>query len=154
MIERDARARGFRWIVVLVAGAAFAAPPASPIQIKDCWVRWLPANLPAGGYLTLVNDSDVPASLTGAASADYAEVSIHRTSVQGGSTRMTPVSVITIRAHATLNFADAGYHLMLQQPKKALKPGDHILVTLNFASRASIEAQFELRSANDARGGR
>jgi copper(I)-binding protein len=154
MIESAARARGLVWIVVLFAGVALPAPPASPIQIRDCWVRWLPANLPAGGYLTLVNDSDVPVSLIGAASAAYAEVSIHRSTVQGGSTRMMPVSAITIRAHATLNFADAGYHLMLQQPKKALQPGDHVPITLKFAARAPIEAQFELRSADDAHGGR
>ena len=145
-------ARAFLGLFLLFAGGAFAAQPASLIQVRDCWVRWLPNSLPAGGYLTLVNNSDSPASLVGASSADYGDVSIHQTMQQAGSTRMIPVSAITIKARATLNFSEAGYHLMLQQPHKALRPGDHIHITLEFASRAPIEAQFELRSPDDLRG--
>ena len=65
---------------------------------------------------------------------------------QGGVASMSAVTAITVRPHATLEFAAEGYHLMLQQPKAALKPGDHIIITLTFASAAPIAVQFELRS--------
>ena len=55
------------------------------------WVRWLPANLPAGGYLTIINHGDTAVRLLGASSNDYANVAIHQTHEQAGSSQMTDV---------------------------------------------------------------
>ena len=45
-------------------GSAFAAG----IQVTDAWIRWLPANLPAGGYAKVTNDTDKEIKLVGASS--------------------------------------------------------------------------------------
>jgi copper(I)-binding protein len=131
------------WIAL--AGPTYAAPDASALQVRDAWVRWLPAELPAGGYLTLVNSSDHPASLVAASSPDYAEVSLHRSRTVDGASRMGPVHEIAVAAHSSLAFAAHGYHLMLLHPTKPLKPGDHVPVTLMFAGGAALTVQFELR---------
>jgi copper(I)-binding protein len=133
---------------MLLCGTAIAMQSSGAILVKEAWVRWLPANLPAGGYLTLVNRGDVQVSLIGASCADYGSVSLHQSLQQGTVSGMTPVTAITVKAHSTVDFAAEGYHLMLLQPKRSLKPGDRISITLEFSSGAPIAAQFELRPAD------
>jgi copper(I)-binding protein len=145
---------GFLWAACLCAAclcaaclcASALAQSTAAVQIKDAWVRWLPGNLPAGGYLTLVNSGDVDITFLGAESDDYGSVSLHQSRQQGTVSTMTPVMAISVKPHATLEFASQGYHLMLMQPKKPLKPGDRIVMTLKFASGAPIRTQFELRA--------
>jgi periplasmic copper chaperone A len=126
------------WTSVVTAQAA-------PIEIRDAWVRWLPGNIPSGGYLTAVNHGDVTVQLVGASSPDYGEISIHRSSEHNGRMQMAVIDSIAVPGHSTLVFAAQGYHLMLLQPKKALKPGDRVTIVLRFLSGASLETRFELR---------
>jgi copper(I)-binding protein len=125
-------------------------PPA--VQVKDAWVRWLPGNLPAGGYVTLVNSGDQPASLVKAASPDYADVSLHRSVSVGGASRMTPVDHIGVAPHSSLEFATQGYHLMLAHPTRTLKPGDHVTLTLTFADGAVLRVAFDVRAPDAGAG--
>jgi periplasmic copper chaperone A len=127
------------------AAWAPGAQSASAVQVRDAWVRWLPGNLPAAGYVTLVNTSDQPMKLVAASCPDYGAVSLHRSRNVAGTSRMEPVDQITIAAHASLQFAAEGYHLMLERPQKALQPGDRVAVTLSFAGGAALTAPFELR---------
>jgi copper(I)-binding protein len=111
----------------------------------DAWIRWLPANLPAAGYATLENGGDAAIVLTGVSSPGYGDVSIHRTVTLGADTDMVPVDKLVINPHASVNFAAAGYHLMLMQPTTPLKPGDHVPITLRFADGSSMRVEFEVR---------
>lgn len=135
--------RALGWLAV--AAAAHAAPAAPAMQVRDAWVRWLPGDLPAGGYVTLVNNGDRATSLIAASSPDYADVSLHRSRTVAGTSQMMPVHEITVAAHSIVEFAALGYHLMLAHPHKALKPGDRVPVTLSFADGAAMIVQFELR---------
>lgn len=132
----------------LIGSALAAADPAAPagrLEIRDAWIRWLPANLPAGGYLTLINGSTRPATLLKAASAAFRQCGLHRTLMSGGSMQMNPVERITVPAGASLNFASLGYHLMLVEPVKPVRPGDHVPITLYFADGSSTTVPFEVR---------
>ena len=139
------------WIMALfaIAGGMYggAATPASPpLEVRDAWIRLLPGNLPGGGYLTLVNPGDLARNLTGASSDDYGSVSLHQSVRQGDVSSMHPVEVITVKPHSTLVLGDSGYHLMLMNAKKALKPGDKVTITLHFADGSQISCPFQLRS--------
>jgi len=86
------------WLIglVLCVGSltGAAAPPgeaASQIQVRDAWIRWLPANVPGGGYMTVTNTGTAARLLTGASSPDYGEVSIHQARLRNGMIEMTPV---------------------------------------------------------------
>jgi copper(I)-binding protein len=130
----------------LGGGAAIAGEPA--IQIKDAWIRWLPANVPGGGYMTVINTGSAARVLIGASSPDYGEISIHQTRIRNGMNEMTPVESVELRPLVPVRFAEGGYHLMLVQPKRSLAVGDRVLITLHFAAGASIEVPFELRAGN------
>ncbi len=122
-----------------------AAGTAEPVRVQQAWIRWLPANLPAGGYVTLTNPGDRAVTLVSASSPDYGSVALHRSLTQNGTSRMVPVARIDVAPHATLNFASFGYHFMLMQPRVPVAPGDHVPVTLHFADGRSLTASFEVR---------
>jgi periplasmic copper chaperone A len=137
------------WIAAS-AVAAGAAPPAI-IAVSDAWVRWLPANLPAGGYVTLTNTGTEAQVLTGATSSDFGEVSLHHSFQRDGVSQMQPVSQIEIPPGHALSLAAGGYHLMLERPTRPLKPGDEFSIPLHFAGGSYTTAQFEVRSPSGAR---
>ena len=129
--------------LVLASLAIAAGTPA--VRVDAAWIRWLPAGLPAAGYLNLTNTGEKPAVLVAASSADYADVSMHRSVRRGGTVEMAPMAQIVIDPHSSLDFATAGYHLMLMQPAKSLQPGDRVPITLRFADGSSLSADFEVR---------
>jgi copper(I)-binding protein len=137
---------------VLLAGLLFTGlmaaelPSQSAVHVSAAWIRWLPANLPAAGYLTLINEGDRPVALMSVDSPAYANVQLHRTLWQGGTTRMLAVPSIAIAAHSTLNFAALGYHLMLQQPRSAVAPGKPLALTLHFADGGTLRISAEVRA--------
>ena len=51
---------------------------------------------------------------------------IHRTIVKDGVARMVHASRIELPPKASLIFAPGGYHLMLMNPKPALRAGDTV----------------------------
>jgi copper(I)-binding protein len=133
----------------IAATAAAAAPPAT-IAVSDAWVRWLPANLPAGGYVTLRNTGIRAQTLTGATSPDYAEISLHQSVQRDGVSQMQPVAQIEIAPGHALSLAAGSYHLMLEQPTRPLKPGDEVSITFHFAGGSSTTAQFAVRPPSGA----
>jgi periplasmic copper chaperone A len=130
--------------LLLLAGSLQAADTAG-VQVADAWIRWLPGNLPAGGYLTVVNSSDRAVSVVGAMSQDYGSVTLHQSRQQNGVASMAEVEAVKIGPHSRLAFETEGYHLMLEQPRKAVMPGDRVSITIRFASGASISVPFEVR---------
>jgi copper(I)-binding protein len=143
--------------LVSLSGIAAAAPArpvvagpraqhdAEDLLIEQAWIRWLPANLPAGGYLTVANHGDQPVVLVGASSPDYATIGLHRSVITDGVDNMQPVKQITVAPHSTLNFGATGYHLMLMMPVRPVAPGDRVPITLQFADGRRQVVDFEVR---------
>jgi copper(I)-binding protein len=159
-LDNGTRARGSlgaiaALLLALAATPVLTAPPppaATPapaatqkVRIDGAWIRWLPAGLPAGGYMSLTNVGDTAVNLVAASSPAYAEVSLHRSVESGGTVAMRPVVKITLEPHSRVDFAAAGYHFMLMQPIKPLQPGDHVPVALRFADGSTLTVQFEVR---------
>jgi copper(I)-binding protein len=130
-----------------IASSAAALPG---ITVTDAWIRWLPANLPAGGYLTLRNDGDQPAALTAVSSPDFRDITLHRTSLRASVSSMQPVAQIAIAAHQAVSFAADGYHIMLEHPTRSVQPGDRVSITLHFADGAAVTVPFEVRRPDAA----
>jgi copper(I)-binding protein len=120
----------------------------SGFQVTDAWIRWLPANVPAGGYMTLVNTGVVTDRLIGADSPDYGEISFHQTRSHGLN-EMVAVAALELKPNVPVRFEVGGYHLMLMQPQRAVKPGDRVLVTLRFAVGQPMVVPFAVRAGNE-----
>jgi copper(I)-binding protein len=124
-----------------------AAPAASTdIHVEQAWVRWLPADLPAAGYMTLTNVGNSRMVLIEVSSPDYGEVGIHRTQDDHGVSRMVAVASIALEAHSTVRFAEGGYHLMLMQPHRPVHPGDKVSITLHFDTGPALSVLCDVRT--------
>lgn len=122
-------------------GSAFAAG----IQVTDAWIRWLPANLPAGGYAKVTNDTDKEIKLVGASSPKYGMVMLHQTVNKNGMSNMVHVDAIAIAPHKSMAFTPGDYHIMLMQPKPGIEPGQKVPVTLKFSDGQTVTSEFEVR---------
>jgi copper(I)-binding protein len=134
----------------VLTGRAAAVPaavaPAPDVQVDDAWIRWLPADVPSAGYMTLINNGSKPRVLVDVSSTAYAEVSIHQTLEDHGVSSMRPVDSITLAPKAVVRFAESGYHLMLMHPRHPVHPGDKLVMTLRFAQAPPIDVVFSVRA--------
>jgi copper(I)-binding protein len=133
--------------LLLSASIALAdAPrPRTGIEVKDAWVRWVPANLPSAGYMTLSNTGTVAQVLIGATSADYQMVHLHQTVHEEGIMSMRAVKSIEIKPQGSVSFARLGYHMMLMQPTRPLHTGDHVKISLQFEQGPPMQVDFVVR---------
>jgi hypothetical protein len=127
-------------------GSAAQAADANAISVKDAWVRWLPNNLPAAGYATLVNASDKPVDLVDIASNDYGDAMLHQTVSNGSTQKMVMVDKLTIPAHGQVAIAPGGYHVMLEDAKHKVAPGDTVHLTLKFSDGETLDTPFAVKS--------
>lgn len=118
---------------------------AADATVGKAWFRKLPAGVPAGGYFELHNESDKRLSLTGASSPACGMLMLHKSDNMGGMDEMSMVDSIPIDPHATLVFKPGGYHLMCMQP--AMRVGEAVPVTLDFADGSKLSAPFAVRDA-------
>jgi periplasmic copper chaperone A len=138
-------------MMTLGLACAFISSAATlDIRVEDAWIRWLPANLPAAGYFTLVNTGNRAEVLLGASSVDFRDVSLHQSRNNAGTMEMRPVDRIVIDPHSSMRLQDAGYHLMLMQPNRTLKPGDRVTMVLRFEG-GTVTAQLEVRAPDSSR---
>jgi copper(I)-binding protein len=140
-------------ISLLLAGMSVATSAygnqAEHVNATHAWVRLLPGDLPAGGYVILQNMADKPAMLVSASSGDYADVMLHQSTMESsGMSQMTMVDRLDIPARGTTVLAPAGYHLMLTNATRALKPGNVVDVKFHFADGSVLDAHFLVRPAN------
>src|SRR5882757_10646703 len=77
---RVMRSKGARrWSsMALLLVVSMSARAAGDLKVEDAWIRWLPANLPGAGYMTLTNMGMTERVLLGASSPDYGDISFHR----------------------------------------------------------------------------
>ncbi|HEY9130524.1 MAG TPA: copper chaperone PCu(A)C [Dyella sp.] len=136
---------------LLLPGVALAND-AQAIRASAPWIRLLPANLPAGGFVTLLNDSDRDVSLRSASSPSYGSVMLHKSSTEGGMGRMEMVDSLSIPAHGKAMLAPGGYHLMMMNAAKPVAVGDKVKVTLQFGDGSTSTVEFVAKPANTIDG--
>ncbi len=130
--------------------SAFAAPDAvtntSPtLKVGHGWVRWLPNERPAAAYMVLKNRGAQSIEFISASSSDYAHVSLHQSVVQDGKSKMMMVKRLPIPAHGEVSLKPGGYHLMLEQPKHEVAPGDMVGIELHFSDGTTLRTQLPVR---------
>lgn len=127
------------------AATAQAAGTAT-ISAQHAWVRWLPNNLPAAGYVTFVNSSDKPIDLTDISSDDYQGAMLHQTVSNGSTQQMVMVDKLTVPAHGKVAIAPGGYHIMLEHAQHKVVPGDTVHLRLRFSDGETLDTPFAVKS--------
>jgi len=135
-----------RKILIGLLLAAFLAPAiAAELSVSHAWIRFLPGKLPLAGYVQVTNQGKKPVTLVAASSPAFGTVQFHRSVNRDGMDRMIHLKSLKIAAGQTLKFAPGGYHLMLMGRKRALKPGQHVAITVKFADGTSQTIDFVVK---------
>nr|WP_242538682.1 copper chaperone PCu(A)C [Trinickia acidisoli] len=140
---------------MLLGACALMSPLAAAasdhaITATNAWVRWLPSNLPAAGYVTLTNSSGKNIDLTEITSPDYGSAMLHRTVSNGSTTNMIMVDKATVPAHGSLAIAPTGYHIMLEAPTRKIAPGATVHLKLKFSDGETLDTPFAVKPPGTA----
>ena len=132
-------------MALLLAGSATAANCLP--QVRDGWIRLTPGGMQMmlAGFGRIENPCTTPATITAARSAAFADVSLHRTRVVDGISRMRAVVQLPIAANGTAVFAPGAFHLMLMQPARPLKAGDHVGIDFRLQDGRNFHGDFVVR---------
>jgi copper(I)-binding protein len=137
-------------LVIAAASAASLAAKPLPIRISHAWIAAPLVGAPtAAAYATVTNDGQAPDRLIGAATPAVETMQLHNTSMAGGIMRMRPATDgVVIAPGASLALVPGGgYHFMLTRPKRPLKIGERVPVTLAFARAGAVKAVFVVAAA-------
>jgi len=132
--------------LMLALNPIAAATEEAGVSVRDAWVRETPPGVAMmAGYMVLQNNTSRSQVLVAARSSGFEIVMIHRTIVKEGLTGMEHAPKIEILPNASLIFAPGGYHLMLMNPKRTLRAGDRVDITLEFRGGLVLPVAFEVR---------
>jgi copper(I)-binding protein len=121
--------------LLLATGPAWACPG---LDVQDPWIREAPPGaMMMAAYAKLANQGSHALSIDGARGDDFASVELHRTVVDKGMSLMKSGQALTLAPGAHAALEPGGWHLMLVEPKRALKGGDRVPLTLRCGARDS-----------------
>jgi len=129
-------------LALFAAGAQpAAAATAATLEAVQPWSRPAAAGTTGAGYLTLVNHGKADA-LIGAETPLAQRVEMHASTMASGVMSMAQETRVPLAASGAVAFAPGGRHLMFIGLKRALRVGDHVPATLNFASGEKLKVDF------------
>ena len=133
-------------LLLVLACAASMAGDAAKLELRDGWVRsGPPAAKVLAAYGTLRNSGDKPLVVTGVRSADFDRASLHEMHMAGDVMKMRELERVEVAAHRSVELAPGASHLMLFEPKRALKAGDRVPLELTLADGSTISATLDVR---------
>ena len=129
--------------LVLFSVQAIAA---GKLVIEQAWIRTAPPTaLMLAGYATLRNDGDATLTVSGADSADFSDVQLHQTVLEGGVELMRPTGRFEIAPGKSVPFGPGGKHFMLVRPKRALAAGARVKIHISTTDGGGATAEFVVR---------
>lgn len=133
-------------LALLLGGIAPAI--AADMAATNAWARATsPDNRIGIAFVTLTNTGVADDTLTSAATPVAGRVEFHSHVHQDGLMKMRQQDRVTVAAGQSLTFSPSGLHLMLQDLKGQLKPGQTFPLTLTFARAGGIAVTVAVEGA-------
>ena len=139
----------FHTLAILACLAVSSAH--AQVRVTDPWVRATVAQQQAtGAFMQLTAPTDT--RLVSAASPAAAIVEIHEMAMENDVMRMRQIPGLALPAGKPVALAPGGYHIMLIDLIRQVKPGDKVPLTLVFeqagGKRETAQVQAEVRALN------
>lgn len=133
-------------LLLVTANAVYA----DGVDIDGAWVREAPPGMQMlAGYMVIKNETGKDLVLIGASSSAFGAIELHQTTIKDGMASMEQQKRVTIPAHSKFEFKPKSYHLMLMKPKRDLREGDHVKITLQFSNYEKVSETFAVQKAGD-----
>jgi copper(I)-binding protein len=126
-------------MVCILIAACHSEPVATEPALSGAWIRALPTGSGmTAGFGTLHNPGPTAIQIVSFSSPSFGEVSLHRTEMVNGVSRMREVPVLSIDAGSRIVLEPGGYHLMLMMPAGEIQPGHTVTVEMTAADGRSF----------------
>lgn len=146
---RAARCQTIAAALVMLGLSCLSRAMAADVELKAGTIPAAPSSAKVlAGYMTLHNRTTQPIILTGASSAAFERIELHRSVRQGSMVRMEQLGRIEIPAQGALEFKPGGYHLMLIGPRQPMSPGQAVPVVLQFDNGKTISSQLMVQATH------
>ncbi|GAA5228272.1 copper chaperone PCu(A)C [Paeniglutamicibacter antarcticus] len=128
-----------------------AATQASSVQISEAWIKAAHDGM-TGGFAILENTSDKDIDLVKVDTGLARSVELHEMAGSGTAMSMKELDgPLNIPAHATVELAPGGNHVMLMGLKQELKVGESPKLVLTFGDESTSQVPFEIKSYTGAK---
>lgn len=128
-------------LAMLLAGNAQA-----DLVLSDAWLRAVPPVSPTmAGYVTVTNNGETPAIITGAHTEIAGHVMLHDMATQKDGTRkMRHLSRVEIPPGESVSFAPAGMHLMLMHLSRVPVEGESVSICIEQGPESAVCSDFQV----------
>ena len=117
---------------VILALAAAPVLACENLTLEEARVMEAPPGADVlAAYATLRNGGDKSLTITAVDSPDFASGDFHKMSMADGMMHMEKMDRVTIAPHGSLTLKTGENHLMLMGPKRSLKRGDEVHITMH-----------------------
>jgi copper(I)-binding protein len=121
-------------LAVLAWSAVGSATAEDGLVFEDAWIRAMPPGMKmTAGFGKLSNTGSEPLALVACASPAFGAVSLHRSELADGISRMREVKSLALGPGESVELAPGGYHLMLMMPASEIQPGDDVEIEMSSA---------------------
>lgn len=118
------------------------------LQVTDAWIRTAPPGaMMMAGYATVKNTGTKTVTVRSVSGKDFDSVEVHKTVVEGGVSKMLMLDTVDVAAKGEARFEPNGMHLMLFNPKRALKAGDTLPLSFSCGGKKRLKANFVVKDA-------
>jgi periplasmic copper chaperone A len=119
-------------LAAMLVALAGSGGTCAGLDVTAAWIREAPPGaMMLAAYATLANKGDHALLIDGGQGQDFASVELHHTVVENGMSRMTSGHALALAPGARTTLAPGGWHLMLVEPRRALKAGDRVPLALS-----------------------
>lgn len=140
-------------LLPLAAALGLASTAAlAQVSVSDPWVRGtVESQMATGAFMRLTAATD--ARLLGARSPVAGIVELHEMALENNVMRMREISRLDLPAGRTVELRPGGYHVMLLDLKRTLKPGEEVPITLDIeqgGKRTTVQVKAIVRPLTSA----
>lgn len=136
--------------LVLLISCVFAnagvASESTAVLVENGYAREsIPGTSISSAYMAISNLSAKNIKLVAASSSVSDRIEIHQHIMSDGLMRMRQRDYVDILAKNIVIFQPSGFHLMMFDLKQPLKAKEHIVITLHFDDKSSIDVNYTIK---------
>jgi len=138
----------FQYIFAILACGFFSQVLADELDVRNAWIREAPPVAKShAAYMELLNNGDKGVDIISIVADDYGKTMLHKTIEKNGMAIMEHVDVLVIPPRDAVKLQPGGLHIMLMNPKRQLKSGDTVKITLMLDGDRYQEIMATVRTA-------